>query len=166
MNPFSLCLRASRIRRSFPLHRSSHQLQFHPQPAMVTQRSNMTTTVVLSPRDPNTISNYHEFITRHTTVNLEIDFKKKALKGRVDLVLDSLNHGTSQEIILDSSYVEVSSVTVNNENVKWELRPRSEPYGSALRIALHRAFPKGTCATVRVGVPVITPIVVGSSNTA
>jgi leukotriene-A4 hydrolase len=57
------------------------------------------------PRDPNTLSNYDDFRTKHTTAVLEIDFEKKVLKGNVALVLESLTDAKSEEILLDTRFV-------------------------------------------------------------
>ena len=57
------------------------------------------------PRDPNTLSNYHNYVTRHTSVDFDIDFEKKRLYGSVTLTLESLTDGAVKDVILDSRYV-------------------------------------------------------------
>lgn len=59
---------------------------------------------IRTPRDPNTLSNYHNYVVRHTCVDFEIDFEKKRLTGNVVLRLESL---TDEEVdlVLDSRYV-------------------------------------------------------------
>ena len=94
-------------------------------------------------RDPNTLSNYNNFITTKTTANLEIDFKKKNISGNVVLELTSITEAVSQEILLDTSYLNVKDVELNSEAVKWELLPRSEPYGSILKIYLQCGISRG-----------------------
>lgn len=97
--------------------------------------SNKTGT--MAPRDPNTNSNYAEWRTRHTTANLTIDFASKRLRGSVTLDLVSQTDRCSKEIILDTSYVDVSSVKVNGSPAaQWELKPRAEPNGSPLHVAV------------------------------
>lgn len=54
----------------------------------------------MAPRDPNTLANYGEWLTRHTTINLKINFEKQRLEGSVLLELESLTDKKSQEIIL------------------------------------------------------------------
>ena len=40
-----------------------------------------------APRDPNTVSNYNYWKTKHTIADLVIDFKKQRLHGTVSLFL-------------------------------------------------------------------------------
>ena len=87
------------------------------------------------PRDPNTLANYNAWRTQHTTANYEIDFEKKRLHGSVTLTLKKL--ADERKIVLDTSYLDVSAVTIAGKKVDWELAAkRTEPYGSALTIAL------------------------------
>ena len=83
-------------------------------------------------RDPNTLSNYDKFRTRHITADFKIDFQKKRLEGKVSLNLQVLDKAA--EIVLDSSFVDVQDVTINDSKAKWSLEPRSEPYGSPLKV--------------------------------
>lgn len=53
------------------------------------------------PRDPNTLSNYNAWRTKHTAADFEIDFNAKRLKGTVHLTLERLAKD-SDRIILDS----------------------------------------------------------------
>src|SRR5690242_4468551 len=57
---------------------------------------------IRTPRDPNTLSNYHNFVTRHTSVDFEIDFEHKILSGAVGIDLESLTDEDVREIVLDS----------------------------------------------------------------
>jgi leukotriene-A4 hydrolase len=72
--------------------------------AMVTKPVDVDVTIN-TPRDPNTLSNYHNFVTRHTTAEFEIDFEKKVLKGGVGLRLESLTNEPMRDVILDTRYV-------------------------------------------------------------
>ena len=87
-------------------------------------------------RDPNTLSNYNNFLTTHTIVNFNIDFEKKQLTGDVLLKLKSITDGESQEILLDTSHLDVANVKVDGAASRWKLLPRFEPYGSTLKIEL------------------------------
>jgi leukotriene-A4 hydrolase len=58
-----------------------------------------------TPRDPNTLSNYHNFVTRHTSVDFEIDFEKRILSGAVELEFESLTDDHVAQIVLDSRCV-------------------------------------------------------------
>lgn len=91
-------------------------------------------------RDPSTLSNYAAWLTKHTTANFTIDFEEHALKGRVDYRILSRSQKESKEIILDSSFVSISSVSVGGSPVKWELKERHKALGSPLHISI----PEGT----------------------
>jgi leukotriene-A4 hydrolase len=95
-------------------------------------------------RDPTTLSNYDAWRTQHTTANFTIDFAAKCLRGSVVLELESQTDGTSKEILLDSSHVDVSSVKVNGSpSTEWKVLPRTEPNGSPLQIAVPEGAAKG-----------------------
>lgn len=57
---------------------------------------------IRTPRDPNTLSNYHNFVTRHTSVDFDIDFERKRLFGSVVLKLECLTDEDVKEVVLDS----------------------------------------------------------------
>lgn len=90
-------------------------------------------------RDPNTLSNYNNFITTHTEANLDIDFKQRCLTGFVKLNLKSVTQAETKQIVLDTSFLTVSDVKIHGKSSKWELLSRFEPYGSALEIRLEEA---------------------------
>ena len=101
------------------------------------------THVVNPPRDPNTLSNYNNFLTTHTTVNFDLDFEKKIIGGKVALSLKSTTDAAAKEILLDTSFLNVKEVVLDGKLAKWDLLPRFEPYGSALRISLENGVPNG-----------------------
>lgn len=67
---------------------------------------------IRNPRDPNTLSNYHNFVTRHTSVDLVIDFDKRLLKGTVALTFESLINGETDSLILDTRWVPFCMLTL------------------------------------------------------
>ncbi|OQO02660.1 Leukotriene A-4 hydrolase [Cryoendolithus antarcticus] len=103
-------------------------------------------------RDPNTLSNYDAWRTTHTTANFDVDFEKKQLRGTVTLSLKKL--AEQKQVVLDTSYLDVSSVRIANKDVKWDLAAkRTEPYGSALTVSL----PEGaTTSEVAIEIAVAT----------
>ena len=107
-----------------------------PNIAVSTQGLRKMTSVPKPPRDPNTLSNYNNFLTTNTTVNFNIDFDKSVVSGKVELTLKSITDAAAKEILLDTSYLNVKNVVLNGKVPKWDLLPRFEPYGSALRINL------------------------------
>lgn len=70
---------------------------------MVTQPSVDPNIQINTPRDPNTLSNYHNYVTRHTSVDFEIDFEKKRLAGNVELKLESLTDD-GVGVVLDARF--------------------------------------------------------------
>ncbi|KAL8722034.1 MAG: hypothetical protein Q9225_001410 [Loekoesia sp. 1 TL-2023] len=104
----------------------------------------MASTTINPPRDPNTLSNYNNFLTRHTTANFDIDFEKKRLRGTVTLQLLSISAAETKEILLDTSHLDIKNVSLRGDILsKWELLPRFEPYGSTLKISIEREAEKG-----------------------
>lgn len=101
----------------------------------------MANITVNTPRDPNTLSNYNNWLTTHITANLEILFEERRLSGNVVLTLKSITNSETREIILDTSYLDISEIRVNGSQVEWESVPRMEPYGSALKIYLQAGIP-------------------------
>ncbi|KAK7890063.1 Leucyl aminopeptidase yscIV [Exophiala xenobiotica] len=95
-------------------------------------------TTINTPRDPNTLSNYNNWRTIHTSTTLDILFDEQKLKGIVAHDLQSITDGESDEIILDSSHVLIRSVMAEGKAAKWETTKRLEPYGNALKIKLDR----------------------------
>jgi len=94
-------------------------------------------------RDPNTLSNYDAWRTKHTTANLKIDFTDKCLRGSVILELESQTDKSSNEIILDSSYLSVDSIKLNSTPLKWEIKARTPHNGSPVHIAVPEGAAKG-----------------------
>ncbi|KAF9883449.1 hypothetical protein FE257_003447 [Aspergillus nanangensis] len=93
-------------------------------------------TTMNPPRDPNTLSNYNNWVSTHITANFNILFDQKKLVGNVVHKLKSITDGESTDIILDTNHVDIGDVKVNGETSHWELLPPLEPYGTALKIKL------------------------------
>ena len=103
--------------------------------------SKMASTIINAPRDPNTLSNYNNWITTHSTATFDVNFEEQRLGGDIAHKLRSTTNAATNEIILDSSHVDISDVHVNGKSVQWELLPRMEPFGSALKISLDHGVP-------------------------
>lgn len=99
-------------------------------------------------RDPTTISNYDKWLNRHITANLDVDFNNKRFAGSIDYKFDSVSE--ADEIVLDTSYVDIKDVKVNGSSAKWELLPRSEPFGSPLKIQVGSNAGKSIDVTVSI----------------
>jgi leukotriene-A4 hydrolase len=106
---------------------------------------------ITPPRDPNTLSNYNHWKTKHTIADLAIDFKKQRLTGTVTLKLESITEKESEEIILDTSFLDVLSVKVNGKAAEgWKVKDRSEPYGSPLSVTVPGGAAKGAVTAVEI----------------
>lgn len=97
----------------------------------------------MAPRDPNTLANYGDWRTKHTTVNFKINFEKQRLEGSVLLELESLTDNQSKEITLDTNYLSISSVKLNSSDSDWKVKDRVEPYGSPLHVSVPNGAPQG-----------------------
>ena len=75
------------------MHRAPQAMVSRPEPANVS---------INQPRDPNTLSNYHNWRTKHTAVDFKIDFDNKTLSGIVKLDLESITDAETEEIVLDT----------------------------------------------------------------
>ncbi|KAL1606032.1 Leucyl aminopeptidase yscIV [Nothophoma quercina] len=107
---------------------------------------------IRTPRDPNTLSNYHNFVTKHTSVDFEIDFEHKILSGAVGLDLESLTDENVKEVVLDSSFLDISEVKVDGKTAQFEVGDRIEPYGAPLRVTLPSSIPKGKIVSIVIAV--------------
>lgn len=100
-------------------------------------------------RDTCTLSNYDEFRCTHIVADFALDFKKKGLRGRVDLSLDVLKD--SREIVLDTSFLSIQNVRLGSSaSPKWTLGDRIEPYGSPLKIQLEEGHTVGSTVALSV----------------
>jgi len=106
--------------------------------------------IINPPRDPNTLSNYNNFVTTDTRVDFEINFDRKNISGNISLRLKSVTDAKSKEVLLDSSFLNVKDVRFGQRSAKWELLPRFEPYGSALKIILDEGMANGQTFEVEV----------------
>ena len=104
------------------------------------------------PRDPNTLSNYNNWLTTQTETDFTILFDEQKLKGTVLHKLRSITDAETKEILLDTSYLDISEVLVDGIPARWSLLPRFEPYGSALKIELAKAVPLDKVVEVSIDV--------------
>lgn len=135
-------------RASFP----RVSLNFLVQVPKVSRQMRMMATIINSPRDPNTLSNYNNWRSTHVTANFDILFDQRKLTGNVVHQFKSITDRESKEIILDTNHLDISDVKVNGEPSKWELLPPLGPFGNALKISIEHGAELN--ATVEVDVRV------------
>ncbi|RYP47007.1 hypothetical protein DL768_006867 [Monosporascus sp. mg162] len=105
----------------------------------------------MAPRDPNTLANYGDWRTRHTTVNFKVNFDKQRLEGSVLLELESLTDKESKEIILDTNSLSVLSVKLNSSDSDWMVKDRVTPYGSPLHVPVPNGASLGEVVKLDIG---------------
>jgi len=94
-------------------------------------------TSIHQPRDPNTLSNYNVWRTKHVTADLELEFAKNRCVGTIKLELERLEKGQgSGKVVLDTSFLDIQEVKLAGKKAKWNLGERFEPYGSPLTIEI------------------------------
>ncbi|KXT07826.1 hypothetical protein AC579_9689 [Pseudocercospora musae] len=108
-----------------------------------------------APRDPNTLSSYNAWRTKHTTADFEVDFDAKRLTGVVHMELEKL--ANESKVILDTSYLEITSVEIEGDKARWELaKSRVEPYGSPLTVHVEEKHHQSSRPTLKLRIGVNT----------
>jgi len=115
-----------------------------PTKYFITTAAQMTSIV-----DPNTLSNHHSLVTEFTNLTVALDFKALTVSGNVYLLMKVLKDGV-REVVLDTSFLDIRSASINHRAAKWNVEDRMEPYGSALRIALAESPKAGETIDVTV----------------
>ncbi|KAG0368982.1 peptidase family M1-domain-containing protein [Gamsiella multidivaricata] len=101
------------------------------------------------PYDPTSQSNLDEIRTNHIHLALTVDFAAKALTGSVELELEAITSNVSK-VVLDTSYIDVRSVSTQGHVLKFNLEKRHEKYGSALSIELAKPLAKNESTKVTI----------------
>ncbi|EDO18291.1 hypothetical protein Kpol_1039p41 [Vanderwaltozyma polyspora DSM 70294] len=83
--------------------------------------------------DYSTYSNYQNFKINHTDLNLNISFDDSIVNGFVTFNLNKIDKSCN-EIRLDTSFLTVDSVEIDDAKVDFQLKDRLEPLGSQLII--------------------------------
>ncbi|KAK8854951.1 leukotriene A-4 hydrolase/aminopeptidase [Kwoniella newhampshirensis] len=101
-------------------------------------------------RDLATLSNYLSIVTRHIDLDWTIDWSKKIIWGSSTLKLEVSDEEGVEEVVLDSSYLDIKEVEVEGDKVSWKLDERIGAMGEALRIFLPNPVKKGETVIIRV----------------
>lgn len=109
-----------------------------------------TMAVITNPRDPNTLSNYNNWRSTHITANFDILFDQKKLVGNVIHQLKSTTDAESQEIIFDTSHLDIGGVKVDGQPSKWEWLSSLDPLGTPLKISLEKGVKLNATVEVEV----------------
>ncbi|ORY81519.1 peptidase family M1-domain-containing protein [Protomyces lactucae-debilis] len=100
-------------------------------------------------KDASSNANYNAFVTTHTSLRVTLDFAAKLLRGTCQHTLTCMD-ASAKEIILDSSFLNVTSVSLNDAPVKFKVAPRKEPLGSPLHISLPNSLEQGASCNVSI----------------
>lgn len=87
--------------------------------------------------DASSNANYATWTTKHTKLDVELDFHNKVLVGTATLSLDSVE--SASELILDTSNLSIGSVSIDGQAVKYDLKPRKDFRGQPLVIEVPQA---------------------------
>lgn len=98
-------------------------------------------------KDASTLANYNAFMTTHTVLKVTLDFGSKLLRGSCEHTLTSLD-SAAKEVILDTSFLDISKVAVNGQAATFKVASRKEPYGSPLHITLPGSITAGQSVKV------------------
>ena len=113
-------------------------------------RRSLASIAAMANRDPTTLSNYAAWRTKHTTVDFKLDFDAKLLRGSATLQLESQTDRQSKEVILDTRFVKVHGVSVNDAKSQWDLKSHSDPFGAPLHVSVPEGAAKGDVVNVSI----------------
>ncbi|CAG9977221.1 unnamed protein product [Clonostachys byssicola] len=98
--------------------------------------------------DINSASNYESAVTKHSDIEVSIDFERNILSGTTTITLESREAQGVAELVLDTSLLEIHRVFVSDSPARWDLKPLVEPNGRPLHITLDNVYSLGETFTV------------------
>ncbi|ODN78985.1 leukotriene A-4 hydrolase/aminopeptidase [Cryptococcus amylolentus CBS 6039] len=100
-------------------------------------------------RDPATLSNYQQIVTKHLDISWSIDWEKRIFGGSATLQLESVIDDL-KEVVLDASYLDVKKVEVDGKTAEWKFGEQIEIMGTGLYITLPSALSAGTKTSIKI----------------
>lgn len=85
------------------------------------------------PVDEHTLANIAQVRTTHLHLDWHVDWHKKLISGSVEHKIQVLENAT-ENVILDTSFLDIGDVTVDGEKVQIKLGARQGSLGSPLTI--------------------------------
>jgi leukotriene-A4 hydrolase len=103
--------------------------------------------------DLATLSNYSEIRTTHTELEWAIDWDRQIISGHAKVQLQAVKD--VKTIILDASELDVKSVVMNGDEVKWKLGEKIGVMGEGLHVDLGETLKVGkvSCTIEPCGLP-------------
>ncbi|WOO82539.1 Leucine aminopeptidase 2 [Vanrija pseudolonga] len=99
--------------------------------------------------DQSTLSNYKDIRTTHTDLEWEIDWDRKVFGGNAVVSLEATADKVD-EVILDTSFLDVKGVEIAGKAAEWSLDNHIEVMGQALHVKLPKALTKGETVDITV----------------
>ncbi|WYZ44684.1 hypothetical protein EsH8_VII_001120 [Colletotrichum jinshuiense] len=93
--------------------------------------------------DIHTNANLCDVVTKHTDLELTIDFNKKIVSGTTTITAESQLEAGVSEIVLDTSFLKIKGATISGCETPWKLGVKSEPNGTPLLVQLDKPYRKG-----------------------
>ncbi|WVO17684.1 leukotriene A-4 hydrolase/aminopeptidase [Cryptococcus depauperatus] len=100
-------------------------------------------------KDPATKSNYLDVITKHINLSWSINWDKEIFTGYAIVDLEAKKDGV-EEVILDSSHLDIEKVEIDGQAVQWKFGERTEVIGEGLYITLPKAVSKGQTISIKI----------------
>ncbi|KAJ8657418.1 leukotriene A-4 hydrolase/aminopeptidase [Lichtheimia ornata] len=100
-------------------------------------------------KDPSSFANTSDIVTTHLHLNWTISFEERKIAGNVVLDLVALKDNVDK-VVLDTSYLDIRAVYVNDAEAKYEIADRHAALRSALTIHLAQPVAEGTKLKVKV----------------
>ncbi|EEB06062.1 leukotriene A-4 hydrolase [Schizosaccharomyces japonicus yFS275] len=102
-------------------------------------------------QDPSTLSNYLEVELQHMLLETSIIFSEKRLTGQVTLSMEPRVVGKAlEQIVLDTSFLDISNVYVDEQETAFCVKERKSFLGSALHIVPSAVLRKGKQFKLRI----------------
>lgn len=91
--------------------------------------------------DHATFANYFEIVTTHLSLSLSIDWDAQVFRGTCTVFMKATKD--VQEVKLDTSYLNIQTITAGGEELKFRLGDKKEGFGKPLIIELGKTVRKG-----------------------
>lgn len=90
---------------------------------------------IASHSDIHSHANLEEIKPKHIELDWIVDWEKRTISGKVTHTIEVTREGVDQ-FVLDTSYLDIKSVSSGGEELKWDLGKRKNSLGSPLTIQL------------------------------
>ncbi|KAI8147795.1 hypothetical protein BJV82DRAFT_698171 [Fennellomyces sp. T-0311] len=99
-------------------------------------------------QDPSSLANLSEIQTTHIHLSWTISFDERKISGHV--LLDLLVLANVDKVVLDTSYLDIKSASLDGQDLKFHVADRHPALGSALTVELPQAVKEGDTLKLRI----------------